>query len=211
MNRHAAPEGHARREREDGRRSRAAILDTAARVATVEGLDGLSIGGLAERAGMSKSGVYAHFKSKEELQLATIDRAREIFAAEVVSPARARPAGLARAWALAGAFLDHLQRGVFPGGCFFAAVAGEFDTHPGRVKDAIMAFQDGWGRELAEAVAEAQARGELASEPDAAQVVFEVNALLLMGHSSYTMYGDPALLEAARRGLERLLGPRPAS
>lgn len=211
MNRQTAAESHIRREREDGRRSRAAILDTAARVATVEGLDGLSIGGLAERAGMSKSGVYAHFKSKEELQLATIDRARQIFAAEVVSPARARPGGLARAWALADAFLGHLQRGVFPGGCFFAAVAGEFDTHPGRVKDAIMAFQDGWGGELAEAVAEAQARGELPSQPDATQVVFEVNALLLMGHSSYTMYGDPALLEAARRGLERLLGPRPSS
>ena len=209
MNRQPAAEGHPRREREDGRRSRSAILDTAARVATVEGLDGLSIGGLAERIGMSKSGVYAHFKSKEELQLATIDRAREIFAAEVVEPARERRDGRTRAWALADAFLTHLERGVFPGGCFFASVAGEFDTHPGRVKDAIMAFQDSWGRELATAVAEAQAHGELPAQPDAAQVVFEVNALLLMGHSSYTMYGDPALLEAARRGLERLLGPRP--
>ena len=210
MNRHTAAAHHPRREREDGRRSRSAILDTAARVATVEGLDGLSIGGLAELTGMSKSGVYAHFKSKEELQLATIGRAEEIFATEVVAPARARPCGLARAWALADAFLDHIQRGVFPGGCFFAAVAGEFDTHPGRVKDAIMAFQDGWAREMAAAVGEAQARGELPASPDPFQVVFEVNALLLMGHSSYTMYGDPALLEAARRGLERVLGPRPA-
>jgi AcrR family transcriptional regulator len=209
VNRHDPAETHPRREREDGRRSRSTILDTAARVATVEGLDGLSIGGLAERTGLSKSGVYAHFKSKEELQLATIDRAGQIFAAEVVAPARARPGGLARAWALADAFLDHLQRGVFPGGCFFAAVGAEFDTHPGRVKDAIMAFQDEWGRELAEAVAEAQARGELPPSPDAAQVVFEVNALLLMGHATFTMYADPALLEAARRGVERVLGPRP--
>jgi AcrR family transcriptional regulator len=211
MNRPTAPEkAHQRRERADGRRSRAAILDTAARVATVEGLDGLSIGGLADRIGMSKSGVYAHFRSKEELQLATIDRANEIFAAEVVRPARQRPQGLARAWALADAFLEHLQRDVFPGGCFFAAVGAEFDTHPGRVKDAIMAFQDEWGRELFEAVTQAQARGEAPSSPEAAQVVFELNALLLMGHATYTMYGDPALLEAARRGVERLLGPRPA-
>jgi AcrR family transcriptional regulator len=209
VNRHEPAETPPRREREDGRRSRSTILDTAARVATVEGLDGLSIGGLAERTGLSKSGVYAHFKSKEELQLATIDRAGQIFAAEVVAPARARPGGLARAWALADAFLDHLQRGVFPGGCFFAAVGAEFDTHPGRVKDAIMAFQDEWGSELAEAVAEAQARGELPPTPDAAQVVFEVNALLLMGHATFTMYADPALLEAARRGVERVLGPRP--
>jgi AcrR family transcriptional regulator len=210
MNRRTPADPPVRREREDGRRSRSAILDTAARVATVEGLDGLSIGGLAAHIGMSKSGVYAHFKSKEELQLATIDRAGQIFAAEVVGPARARPGGLARAWALADAFLDHLRRGVFPGGCFFAAVGAEFDTHPGRVKDAIIAFQDEWGREIAAAVAEAQARGELPPTPDPDQIVFEVNALLLMGHATYTMSADPGLLEAARHGIERLLGPRPA-
>jgi AcrR family transcriptional regulator len=198
-----------RRQRADGRRSRDAILDTAARLATVEGLDGLSIGGLAERTGMSKSGLYAHFKSKEELQLATIERADEIFAREVLDRARARPGGLPRVWALADEFLSHIERDVFPGGCFFAAVAAEFSTHPGRVKERILAFNVAWFGELAQAVAEAQAAGDLPESLEPAQVVFEVNALLLMGHQSYTMLGDPALLERARRGLERLLGPRP--
>ena len=174
----------ARRQRADGRRSRDAILDTAAQLATIDGLDGLSIGGLAERTGMSKSGLYAHFKSKEELQLATIERADEIFAREVLDRARARPEGLPRLWALADEFLSHIERDVFPGGCFFAAVAAEF--------------------------AQAQAAGDLPESLDPAQVAFEVNALLLMGHQSYRLLGDPALLERSRRGLERLLGPRPS-
>jgi AcrR family transcriptional regulator len=201
----------ARRQRSDGRRSRDAILDTAARLATVEGLDGLSIGNLAERTGMSKSGLYAHFKSKEELQLATIERADEIFAHEVLDRARAHPEGLPRLWALADEFLSHIERDVFPGGCFFAAVGAEFSTHPGRVKERIVAFNVEWFGELAAAVAQAQAAGDLPGSLDPAQVVFEINALLLMGHQSYTMLGDPELLERARRGLERLLGPRPAS
>ena len=142
----------ARRQRADGRRSRDAILDTAAQLATIDGLDGLSIGGLAERTGMSKSGLYAHFKSKEELQLATIERADEIFAREVLDRARARPEGLPRLWALADAFLSHIERDVFPGGCFFAAVAAEFSTHPGRVKERILAFNVEWFGELAAGV-----------------------------------------------------------
>jgi AcrR family transcriptional regulator len=210
MNQHAATEtATGRRQRADGRRSRDAILDTAARLATVEGLEGLSIGTLAERTGMSKSGLYAHFKSKEELQLATIERANEIFDHEVLDPARARADGLPRLWALADEFLSHIERDVFPGGCFFAAVGAEFATHQGRVKERIVAFNVGWFTQLAAAVAQAQAAGELAESLEPAQVVFEVNALLLMGHQSYTMLGDPALLERSRRGLERLLGPRP--
>src|ERR671936_1915107 len=98
-------ESFTRARRSDGEKSRAAILDAAAMLATVEGLNGLSIGGLAEHIGMSKSGLYAHFRSKEELQLATIQTAAEIFNAEVVVPAAAAPAGRARVWALSEEFL----------------------------------------------------------------------------------------------------------
>ena len=199
-----------RRQRADGRRSRDAILDNAARLATVEGLEGLSIGRLAEDTGMSKSGLYAHFTSKEELQLATIERAQEIFEAEVLSPARAKADGLPRLWALSDEFLSHLERQVFPGGCFFAAVGAEFDTHPGRVKERIGVFIEGWVGELMAAAAAAQRAGELPADPDPEQLIYEVDALLLMAHAAYTMYGDPALLERARVGLVRLLGPRPA-
>jgi AcrR family transcriptional regulator len=199
-----------RRQRSDGRRSRDAILDTAARLATVEGLDGLSIGNLAERTGMSKSGLYAHFKSKEELQLATIDRASEIFDAEVRTPARSQSDGLARLWALADEFLAHLGRDIFPGGCFFAAVGAEFSGHPGRVKERILTFNADWVGELVAAATRAQAAGEIPDTPGPEQLVFEIDALLLMGHTTYAMLGDPAYLEQARQGLERLLGPRPS-
>jgi len=209
MNRPATTEPAERRQRADGRRSRDAILDNAARLATVEGLDGLSIGRLAERTGMSKSGLYAHFTSKEELQLATIERAQEIFDAEVLVPARAEPDGLRRLWALSDEFLTHVEREVFPGGCFFAAVGAEFDTHPGRVRERIGVFIDGWVGELVAAAAAAQQAGELPADPDPEQLIYEVDALLLMGNAAYTMYGDPALLERARVGLARLLGPRP--
>jgi AcrR family transcriptional regulator len=198
-----------RRQRADGRRSRDAILDNAARLATVEGLEGLSIARLAEHTGMSKSGLYAHFTSKEELQLATIERAQQIFEVEVLSPARVKTDGLHRLWALADEFLSHLERHVFPGGCFFAAVGAEFDTHPGRVKERIVAFTDSWVGELVAAAAAAQKASELPADPEPVQLIYEVDALLLMAHAAYTLYGDPALLERARVGLVRLLGPPP--
>src|SRR5512146_321207 len=111
--------------RSDGERSRQAILHTAARLATTRGIERLSIGDLATEAGMSKSGLYAHFGSKEELQLATIQTAEEIFEAEVLAPARRVPPGREGLIALADAFLAHLRNRVFPGGCFFDATAAE--------------------------------------------------------------------------------------
>src|SRR4249919_2332150 len=108
-----------RRKRVDGERSRQAILDASARLATVDGLTGLSIGNLADHIGMSKSGLYAHFGSKEELQLATVDTAAEIFRAEVIVPARETAAGLPGLRALTDNYIAHVERRTFPGGCFF--------------------------------------------------------------------------------------------
>jgi AcrR family transcriptional regulator len=198
-----------RRVRADGQRSRDAILDTAARLATVEGLMGLSIGNLANHTGMSKSGLYAHFGSKEDLQLATIERAVEIFDAEVVAPAHRHGEGLALLWALCDEFLGHLERGVFPGGCFFASLSSELDTHPGPVKERLSAALQEWMGELVSAAREAVKRGELDQATDVDQIGFELDAMLFMGHGTYVMYGDPAMLIRARRGIERLLGPRP--
>ena len=103
-------------------------------------------------------------------------------------------------------FLSHLERQVFPGGCFFAAVGAEFNTHPGPVKERIGVFIEEWVGELMAAAAAAQQAGELPADPDPEQLIYEVDALLLMAHAAYTMYGDPALLERARVGLARLLG-----
>src|SRR5262245_14978164 len=123
--------------RSDGARSRRTILEAAAKLATLEGLDGLSIGRLAEHIGMSKSGLFAHFGSKEQLQLATVQAGAEVLQAEVIDPALAIPDPMSRLEALCECFLAYLQRRVFPGGCFLAAVAAEFDTHPGPVQDRI--------------------------------------------------------------------------
>jgi AcrR family transcriptional regulator len=187
-----------RRRRSDGERSRHTILHTAARLATVEGLDGISIGRLAEASGISKGGLYAHFGSKEELQLATIATAGEIFDEHVVSKSLQAPPG-ARLTALTDAFLDYLERRVFPGGCFFASAAVEFGARPCRVKEALAEFQRGWAELLERLIAEERPGA------DAAQLAFEVNGMLLAANAGYQFSGDPAVIERARRGIERLL------
>jgi AcrR family transcriptional regulator len=134
-NAHADPKTDGRRQRSDGARSRRVILQAATELATIEGLDGLSIARLAEHVGMSKSGLFAHFRSKEDLQMATIDAAAEMFDREVWQPGRSAPPGVRRVLALCEAFFSYLERAVFPGGCFFVAAAAELDAKKGPVRD----------------------------------------------------------------------------
>lgn len=196
-----------RKTRSDGERSRRTILDAAAKLATVEGLEGLSIGRLAEHIGMSKSGLYAHFGSKEELQLAAIETADAIFDVEVVAPAEQEATPLAKVEVLCEKFLSHIERGVFPGGCFFASAAAEFDTHPGPVRERISEFQLGWTDRLVELVREAQAEGELSAEEDPDQLVFELNGYLLMANMAFLLYGSSQPIERARQAVAaRLAG-----
>jgi AcrR family transcriptional regulator len=195
-----------RKRRSDGERSRNAILFEAAKLATVEGLSGLSIARLADAVGMSKSGLFAHFGSKEELQLATIETASAIFAAEVMEPALAEPAGLARLRALADRFLDHVERQVFPGGCFFASVAAEMDTHPGPVRDSAFELIEDWVGHLVSAVKAAQEEGAIAPAEDAEQLAFELDAYLLLANAAFVISGQSVPLERARRAIDRRLG-----
>jgi AcrR family transcriptional regulator len=190
-----------RKPRADGLRSRKTILDAAARLATVEGLEGLSIGRLADHIGMSKSGLYAHFRSKEELQLATVETATEIFNDHVVAPTESLPSPLARLEALAESFLDHLERRVFPGGCFFASAAAEFDTHPGPVKELIALRQGEWLALLENHVAEAQQAGELDAGVEPAQLAFELDAYLLMANTAFLLHNDLTTLDRARAAI----------
>jgi AcrR family transcriptional regulator len=195
------PETSSRRRRSDGERSRAAILDAATKLATVEGLDGLSIGRLAEHIGMSKSGLYAHFGSKEELQLAAIDAASEIFVREVIEPARAAE-GAARLDALADSFLSYLSRRVFPGGCFFAAAQAELDTHPGPVREKLREASGRWFAYVERQVRGAQEMGELDPNEDPAQLAFEIDAMLKMATALFVLHDDYQALERARRGVD---------
>jgi AcrR family transcriptional regulator len=195
-----------RKRRSDGERSRNTILREAAQLATVEGLAGLSIARLADAVGMSKSGLFAHFGSKEDLQLATIETASAIFAAEVIEPAHDAPPGLARLRALAERFLAHVEGRVFPGGCFFASVAAEMDTHPGPVRDQAIKLTADWRQQLENAVRDAQAEGAVPPEEDAEQLAFEINSYLLLANAEFVVSQDPATLDRARRAIERRLG-----
>jgi AcrR family transcriptional regulator len=195
----------ARRIRSDGQRSRDTILRAAASLATVEGLEGLSIGNLATHIGMSKSGLYAHFGSKEELQLATVDTAEQIFESEVVAPTEQIADPLEQLVALCDSFLDHLQRRVFPGGCFFASVAAEFDMHPGPVRDKVAAVQSGWLARLTQLVADAQKAGSLRADEDTVQLGFEIDAFMVMGNNFFVLLGDEVYLEQARTAIARRL------
>jgi AcrR family transcriptional regulator len=197
-----------RRRRSDGERSRAAILREAARLATVEGLDGLSLGRLADAVGMSKSGLFAHFGSKEELQLATVEAASAIFEELVIEPAGRATAGLPRLRAYIEGFLDHVEEGVFPGGCFFVSAMSELDTRPGPVRDDALAFSQRWLMLLAEQIAAAQAAGELDPGPDPQQLAFELHAFMVLGNMQYVATGDASFLGRVRAAVDARLGAR---
>ena len=200
--------GAPRRERSDGVRSRAAILKGATELATMEGLEGLSIGRLADHIGMSKSGVYAHLGSKEELQLATIEAAQEIFDHEVVNPALEYPEGVARVLAFSEAYLSYLERRVFPGGCFFACVAAEVDSRDGPVTDRLRELMAGGIDALGGMVRDAQARGEVDAGADPDQVAFEIDSLLHGANAGFMLYRSDEPLERARRAIrDRLAQP----
>src|SRR5215468_2764760 len=194
-----------RKSRADGVESRRTILLAAAELATTRGLEGLSIGELAQHIGMSKSGLYAHFKSKEELELATIETAAEIFGRDVLGPAGESPGGLPRVLALSEAFLRHLERRVFPGGCFIATVSVQLASRPGRPHDRLMGLQARWLGQFAEALGQAVTSGELPRDTDIDQLVFEVTAMLVRANFTWVVTGETRVLEQARIGIRDVL------
>jgi len=195
-----------RKPRQDGIRTRKAILHEAVSLATVEGLEGLTIGGLAKALGISKSGLYAHFGSKQELQLATIDEAERVFRLEVIDPALEAPDALARLLAVCDRFFDHLQRHTFPGGCFFAGAILEMGTRPGPVKERVGRFQQSFVGLIYEFAREAQDTGQIPHNEDIGLLVFEINGIILAANAGFVMTDDPLTLDMARRAVRRRLG-----
>jgi AcrR family transcriptional regulator len=196
-------EPRTRKQRTDGAQSRGAILGEAARLATVEGIEGLSLARLAQKVGMSKSGLFAHFGSKEELQLATIDAATAIFETEVVAPASAGQTALERLRLLADGYLRYIEADIFPGGCFFASVLSEVDTHPGQVRDRLVAFLGDWLGRLDAVIREAQAEGSLDPAEDPAQLTFEIEAALFLANAQFVVMRTPEPLNRARTVITR--------
>jgi len=195
-----------RHRRADGERTRGAILRAAASLATVDGLEGLSIGNLAAAIGMSKSGLYAHFGTKQELQLATVDEAERILTDEVVRPALAAPPGLGQLAAVCEAFFSYVERRVFPGGCFFAATALEMGARPGPVKERVAAIQSDFTALLRTFAATAIEQHELPAHEDPDGLAFELHAILLDGDTKFILHDDPAVMNLARRVVHQRLG-----
>jgi AcrR family transcriptional regulator len=195
-----------RRRRADGERTRGAILRTAASLATIEGLEGLSIGNLAAATGISKSGLYAHFGSKQELQLATVEEAERILTEEVVQPALAADPGLAQLAAACEAFFSYVERRVFPGGCFFAATALEMGTRPGPVKERLAAIQSDFTALLRSFAATAIDQHELPEHEAPDRLAFELHAILLGADTKFVLNDDPAVLDLARQVVRHRLG-----
>jgi len=194
------------RRRIRGLKTRQAILDHAARVGSAEGLDAVSLQRLADDLGISKSGLFAHFGSKEELHLATIDAAAQIFADQVIRPALAQPRGLGRVWALCDSWFSYLERGVFPGGCFFWAVAEEYDSRrAGPVRDSVLEKKAYWSYSLKRAVTEAQQAGEIDSAADPEQLAWELDSLMGGANSGFKSGDGLLALERGRRAIRERL------
>ena len=195
-----------RRPRADGLRTRGAILRAAAELATVDGLEGLSIGHLAAAIGMSKSGLYAHFGSKQELQLATVEEAASILSEEVVKAALSAPPGLAQLVAVCDAFFDYVERRTFPGGCFFAAAALEMGTRSGPVKERVAAVHSEFAELVLGFAATALEQQELPAREDPARLAFELHGIMLAADTRFVLYDDPAVLDLARQIVRQRLG-----
>jgi AcrR family transcriptional regulator len=192
--------------RRRGNRTRESILQAAADLASVEGLEGLTIGRLATALGMSKSGLFAHFGSKEELQLATIEAARRRFVDHVIRPSRPLPRGRSRLEAMLADLLAYYRSETFPGGCFFHNVKAEFDSRPDSPVRAVMAgeVRDFLGF-LEREVRKTQEAGELDPSLDPQQLAFELDALGSAANSQFQILEDPTVFDRADLGMRRSL------
>jgi AcrR family transcriptional regulator len=197
--------GAARQRIPRGEQTRQQILEVAVQIASAEGLEDLTIGRLANELGLSKSGLFAHFGSKEELQLAAIETARAIFIEAVIRPVSVAERGLARLQAILDAWISYGERGVFRGGCFFAAASAEFDGRPGPVRDRVAAVMKSWINVLEEEIRQAQSRSQLDAKIDPAQLAFELHAFGLEANWASQLLGDKQAFERAREAMRRRL------
>jgi AcrR family transcriptional regulator len=200
-----------RRSASDVEQSRAETVAAAVSLASVIGLEGLTIGALAEALRMSKSGLVGRFGSKQELQLAVLERAAEMFRETVYDPAAAAPAGLTRLRAICDAWVDYLGEPPFPGGCFLTTASVEFDARPGPVNDAVKAVMRLWLAVLEREARVAIDARELPQEADPTDIAFTLNALAVGANCEFQLHRDQATLERARRAMAAVLAKGPTA
>jgi AcrR family transcriptional regulator len=186
-----------------GDQTRRAVLRASVDIASVDGLEGLSIGRLATELGISKSGLFAHFGSKEELQLATIRAARRIYADNVVTPAFEVEPGLGRVWALSLHWLEYSRLRVFPGGCFFQKVSHEYAARPGAVRDALAAVHREWMELIESTIREAVEREQLDADPK--QLAFDLDAYFESANLASILLADESVYAQARQAVQARL------
>jgi AcrR family transcriptional regulator len=196
-----------------GETTRQAILEHATALASKVGLEGLSIGGLAEDLELSKSGLFAHFQSKEALQLQVLDHAAGRFVDSVVRPALTTPRGEPRVRAIFERWADWPRQMPLPGGCFFVSVVNEYDDRPGPVRDRLVQLQKDWLEVIANTVRTAMAEGHFHPDVDPEQFAHDLYGVMLGYHHAARLLGDPRATERARRAFEALLraARRPAA
>lgn len=194
-----------RRSAADARDTRTAIVARALAVASREGLEGVTIGRLATDLEMSKSGILNHFRTKELLQLAVVEVAEDRFKSDVWEPVRGERPGLRRLIALEDAWVDHITGGAFPGGCFWTAVAAEYDNRPGAVRDAVRTSLERWYDTVRREVQAAIDAGEVPDDTDPEQIVFELRGIAMTTNQQLQLHADPRAGERARTAIHRVL------
>ena len=182
-----------------GQRTKETILEKAVDLASVEGLEGITVGRLAKEMQMSKSGLFGHFGSKEELQLATIAKARDVFVGRVITPAREdKEPGLLRIWHLCDLWLTYMEGEVFSGGCFYIAASAEFDGRPGSVRDTVANDMKVWLDYLEIQIEKAQALNQIVEDVNPNQLAFEINAFYMGANWQLQLYKDLQATNRAR-------------
>jgi AcrR family transcriptional regulator len=174
-------------------------------IASAEGLEGLSIGRLATELNMSKTGIFAHFGSKEQLQLATVDAAKQVFLEQVVQPSLTHSRGIPRLRAMLENWIGYVERIVFRGGCFFAAASAEFDSRPGSVRDEIASLTKAWLIALQEEIAFARSAKQVKAAVDPVQVAFELHAYVQEANWAFKLFNDKSAFSHARQAIARCI------
>jgi AcrR family transcriptional regulator len=191
-------------EQSRGSQTRDAIVSRAVEIASLEGLGSLTIGRLASDLRMSKSGLFVHFGSKQKLQLATIERAREIFHQKVIFPAESAPKGIARLWVLCDSWIDHIENRTFPGTFFFTTAFFAHSRHSGRIAREIVAVMQAWLEVVKRAVREAKKLKELDSKADPRLIAYQLTSMLIGAYATYLLENRDALTEARKAVLGKL-------
>jgi AcrR family transcriptional regulator len=194
-----------RRSNAEAARTRASIIDRAVQTASIEGLEGVTIGRLADDLGMSKAGVIGHFGNKSDLQLAALHEARRIFTEAVWAPAEREPEGLPRLRAVSNAWIEHITHSPFPGGCFMCTVATEWDAREGDLHDDVRDNWRLWLKVLARQARIARDEGDLPGDADPDLIAFELNAIAMGLNQALQLFGDRRAPARARAAVERVL------